>query len=373
MKDTQDESPEDYSEGIKAANAVIKMINKKTKGPAIARNFSDEDIHVDIPRISTGSLILDGVLGGGWAKGRMHEIYGAESSGKTTVCTTTMREYQRAEGLPVLFLDMECAFDAAYAVQMGVVPELVVHVQPESAEDAFDIIIAAMESGIGLIIVDSLAAMIPKAQLEGAMDKATMAIQARVVGKGFTKIIRLIHRTNTTVIFTNQLRDSMSQYEGEYTPGGKAPKFYCSTRIKLASARAGSKLYHDSEGNVVDSGSTKAQKDSGAIGQKIKASSVKNKTSAPFRKAEFTLLFGRGYDRTEEVYQLALAAGIFKQITKVTYEFEGDRITGGKPELQRLMEDDDFAARVAAAVDAASVNGSIVTQSFEPGEEEDED
>ena len=252
---------------------------------------------VDVDVIPTGSLSLDLALGvGGMPRGRIVELFGGESSGKTTLALHVISEAQKRGG-QVAFIDAEHALDPEYAKKIGVNVENLLISQPDSGEDALDIVETLVRSGdLDVIIVDSVAALTPKAEIEGSMEDMQIGLQARLMSKGLRKLTSIAAKSGTVIIFINQVRTRIGIMFGDpdTTPGGKALKFYSSVRIKLTRA-------------------AKIAKGEEIIGNRVKAKVVKNKVAPPFRETEFDILYDQGISRVADVIKTAEQVGIIKK------------------------------------------------------------
>lgn len=286
---------------MKAIADMDKNMKKQySDEESVVRIFGDSPTKVET--ISTGSLVLDSILGGGFPKGRIIEIFGPEASGKTSVALTAAGNVQQAGGT-VAFIDLENALDPRYAKKLGVNVKDMALSQPSSAEEALDLILMMAESGaVDLIVVDSIAAMVPKAELEGTMQDQTMAALARLLSRATSKLVKPAAKNGCTVIFINQLREKVGFVMGnpEITPGGKAMKFYASQRIRVA--RVGS----IKEGSV-------------DIGNEVKLKVIKNKVAPPFREGKTILTFGRGINVAAELAEVGPEIGAIEKPTKVSW------------------------------------------------------
>jgi recombination protein RecA len=287
----------------------------------------------DVPAISTGSLSLDIALGTfGVPRGRVIEIYGPESGGKTTLALHIVAEAQKKDGIAA-FIDAEHALDVTYAKKIGVNTDELLISQPDSGEQALEIAETLVRSGaLDVLVVDSVAALVPKAELEGEMGDAQMGLQARLMSQALRKLTGSISKSKTTVIFINQLRMKIGVFFGnpETTTGGNALKFYSSQRLdirKMTSIKNGQEV----------------------IGFRTKVKVVKNKLAPPFREAEFDIIFGEGISREGDVLDLAAENGIVEK-SGAWYSYKGDRIGQGRdncriflkenPDIMTAMEND---------------------------------
>jgi len=317
----------------KVLEAVIKQL-EKDYGKGIVMRLSDK-AKVQVPTISTGSISLDYALGiGGYPRGRIIEIYGQEASGKTTLALMAMAETQKIGG-SVLFIDVEHAFDPNYAKIIGVDIEdkkLLIS-QPEYGEQALAIMEDAIRGGaIDLIVVDSVAALVTKAELEGEMEEQGIGGQARLMSKALRKLTGLISKTGTIAIFINQVREKISQnpYSGppETTPGGRALKFFSSIRLEVKKGE-----------------SIKASNNE-VIGHIIKVKVVKNKLAPPYKSAEFELIYGKGINKVGEVFDLAVNLGIIKRAGS-WYSYNNEQLAQGKEKaLDYLKENPDLLNKI---------------------------
>jgi len=301
-------------------DAAIATITK-TYGEGSIMRLGDERARVKIEVIPTGALGLDLALGvGGIPRGRIVEIFGPESSGKTTLMLHVIANAQRAGGLAA-FIDAEHALDPAYAKKLGVnLDELLVS-QPDSGEEALTICeTLARSNALDVIVVDSVAALVPKAELEGEMGMATMGMQARLMSQALRKLTAILAKAKTTCVFTNQIREKVGVLFGnpETTPGGKALKFYASVRIDLRRKDT----LKDSAGQ--------------AIGSHVKAKVVKNKVAPPFAEAEFDILFDQGINREGSIVEAALEAGVLEK-KGAWFQFGGELIGQGKDATQKAL------------------------------------
>jgi recombination protein RecA len=313
----------------KAIEAALSSLEKQFGKGSVMRLGSKEAV-VPIAVISTGSISFDAALGvGGVPRGRVVEIFGPESSGKTTITLQIIAEAQKAGGLAA-FVDAEHALDPAYAKKLGVDIDNLLISQPDYGEQALEIVEALVRSGaIDVLVVDSVAALVPKAELDGEMGDSHMGLQARLMSQALRKLTGTVSKSRTCLIFINQIREKIGVMFGnpETTTGGKALKFYSSMRIDIRRIGA------VKEGDVV-------------VGSRTKVKIVKNKVAAPFRDAEFDILYGEGISREGDALDLAVTHGIVDK-SGAWYSFQGERIGQGRENVRGfLKENKDVFARV---------------------------
>ena len=303
----------------KALDLAIEQIEREFGRGTIMRLGDTAAVKVDV--VPTGSLALDIALGvGGIPRGRVTEIFGSESSGKTTLALHIIAEAQRAGGLAV-YVDAENALDKAWAATCGVNVDELRSSQPDTGEQALEIVERLVRSAaVDLIVVDSVAALVPKAELEGDMGDAHVGLQARLMSQALRKLTAAINRTNTSVIFINQLREKVGIVFGnpEVTPGGRALKFYSSVRIDLRRADW-------------------LKKGTEVIGTRVKARVVKNKVAPPFRVAEFDILFNEGISREGDLIDLGVGAGILKK-SGAFFTFGDHKLGQGRENAREFLK-----------------------------------
>jgi len=320
------------SEKLKALQAAMEKIEKSYGKGAIMK--LGDDIVEDIPVISSGSIGLNAALGvGGYPRGRVIEIYGPESSGKTTLAIHAIAEAQKAGGIAA-FIDAEHAFDRFYAEKLGVDIENLWISQPDSGEQALEITEQLIRSSaIDIIVIDSVAALTPKAELEGEMGDSKMGLQARLMSQALRKLTAAISKTNTTCIFINQLRDKIGVVFGnpETTTGGNALKFYASVRLDIRRI-----------GQIKDGEE--------ATGNQTRVKVVKNKVAPPFRKAEFDIMYGGGISRLGELIDLGTEFGIVKK-SGSWYSYGETKLGQGREAAKDCMKDNpELAETIEAAI-----------------------
>lgn len=315
---------------LKALKMTVDRLEKQY-GKGSIMMLGDRQV-VDVETISTGSLTLDLALGvGGFAKGRVIEIYGPESSGKTTLAIHAIAECQKNGGIAA-FIDAEHAFDRVYAQNLGVDTENLLISQPDYGEQALEIAENLIRSGaIDIIVIDSVAALVPRSEIEGEMGDSKMGLQARLMSQAMRKLTGTIGRTGCCCIFINQLREKIGVMFGnpETTTGGNALKFYASQRLDIR--RSGSAL-KDREGNVV--------------GNHVKVKVVKNKLAPPFRIAEFDIMYGEGISKSGELIDLGVEHNIIGK-SGSWYSYGGTKIAQGRDSAKQfLLDNPEVAAEV---------------------------
>ena len=320
------------SEKLKALQAAMDKIEKSYGRGAIMK-LGDDSVE-EVAVIPTGSIALNAALGvGGYPRGRVIEIYGPESSGKTTLAIHAIAEAQKAGGIAAI-IDAEHAFDRFYAEKLGVDVENLWISQPDSGEQALEIADQLIRSSaVDIVVIDSVAALTPKAELEGDMGDSKMGLQARLMSQALRKLTATISKTNTTCIFINQLRDKIGVMFGnpETTTGGNALKFYASVRLDI---RRISQLKDGEE----------------VIGNQTRVKVVKNKVTPPFRKAEFDIMFGEGISRSGEIIDLGVDKGIIKK-SGSWFSYGDTKLGQGRDAAKKCIEDNpELADELEAAI-----------------------
>jgi len=323
------------AEKLKALQLTIEKLDKEY-GKGTVMKLSDEKV-MDVPAISTGSLGLDIALGiGGLPRGRVVEIYGPESSGKTTLTLHCIAEAQKAGGIAA-FIDAEHAFDKSYAEKLGIDTENLLISQPDNGEQALEITEHLIRSGaIDIIVIDSVAALVPKGELEGEMGESKMGLQARLMSQALRKLTGTISKTGCLCIFINQLRDKIGVMFGspETTTGGNALKFYASVRLDIR--RIGQ--IKESADNIT--------------GNRTKVKVVKNKVAPPFKVVEFDIMYGEGISKIGEIIDLGVELEIVKK-SGSWFAYEGNKLGQGRDSVKQILQDnpelcDEIEAKIRA-------------------------
>ena len=326
----------------KALDAVLAQIEKAYGKGAIMKLGQDAG-NIDIEVIPTGCLSLDLALGiGGLPRGRMVEIYGPESSGKTTVALHAVAEAQKLGGVAA-FVDAEHALDPVYAKKLGVnLDELYVS-QPDTGEQALDIVDALVRSSaVDIVVVDSVAALTPKAEIEGDMGDSHVGLQARLMSQALRKLTAIVNKSKTCVVFINQLREKVGVMFGnpEVTPGGKALKFYASVRIDVRKTD----ILKDTEG---------------AAGNRTRAKVVKNKLAPPFRQAEFDIMYGEGVSQEGCLIDLGVQYDVIKK-SGAWFSYNDQKVANGREKMRQFLKDNpELAAEIEEKIRAAAKGASV--------------
>ena len=327
-----EERKQPSAEKLKALQNAMAKIDKDFGKGAIMR-LGEEKVE-DVAVIPTGSVGLNVALGvGGYPRGRVIEIYGPESSGKTTLAIHAMAETQKQGGIAAI-IDAEHAFDRFYAEKLGVDTDNLLIAQPDSGEQALDIADELIRSAaVDLIVIDSVAALTPKAEIEGDMGDNKVGLQARLMSQALRKLTATINKTQTTCIFINQLREKIGVMFGnpETTPGGNALKFYASVRLDIR------KIGQIKDGDNV-------------VGNQVRVKVIKNKVAPPFRKAEFDLMFNEGISKVGELIDLGTEKGIITKSGSF-YSYEGNKLAQGRDAAKNVLRDNpDLADEIEAKV-----------------------
>ena len=320
------------AEKLKALQNAMAKIDKDFGKGAIMR-LGEEKIE-DVPVISTGSVGLNLALGvGGYPRGRIIEIYGPESSGKTTLAIHAMAEVQKQGGIAAI-IDAEHAFDRFYAEKLGVDVDNLLIAQPDCGEQALEIADQLIRSSaVDLVVVDSVAALTPKAEIEGDMGDNKLGLQARLMSQALRKLTATINKTQTTCIFINQLREKIGVMFGnpETTTGGNALKFYASVRLDIR------KVGQIKDGDTI-------------LGNQVRVKIVKNKVAPPFKKAEFDLMFNEGISKVGELVDMGVELGILTKSGSF-YSYEGNKLAQGRDAVKNVLrENPDLAEEIEAKI-----------------------
>jgi recombination protein RecA len=308
-------------ERLKAIELAVGQIEKQFGKGSIMR-LGAKDVVAQIPAISTGAVSLDYALGiGGMPRGRVIEIFGPESSGKTTLALQVIAEAQKTGGMAA-FVDAEHALDAQYAKKLGVDLENLLVSQPDNGEQALEIVEVLVRSGgVDVVVVDSVAALVPRAEIEGEMGEAQMGLQARLMSQALRKLTGIVSKSKTCLVFINQLREKIGVMFGnpETTTGGRALKFYSSVRIDIRRIGA------IKDGDQV-------------VGGRTRVKVVKNKVAPPFREAEFDVMYGEGISREGDLLDLAVDRKIVEK-SGTWFAYSGDRLGQGRENVKQFLKD----------------------------------
>ena len=340
----------------KALETTVAQIKKRFGEGAIMRMGDSTSMNVEA--IPTGCLALDMALGiGGIPKGRISEIYGPESSGKTTVCQHIIAECQRAGGIAA-FIDVEHALDSAYAQRCGINLDELYISQPDTGEQALEITEALVRSGaVDVVVVDSVAALVPRAEIEGDMGDAHMGLQARLMSQALRKLTGAIKRSNTAVIFTNQIRMKIGVLFGnpETTSGGKALLFYAAVRLDLRRMEA-------------------IKRGGEVIGNRVRARVKKNKVAPPYRVAEFDIMFDHGISGEGSILDVGVETGVIEKRGSF-YSYNGTRLAQGRENVKKLLQDDpELTVRIESEVrQAVGLDPKVEAKDMPQAEEQPAD
>jgi len=337
----------------KAVDLALSQIERQFGKGSIMRLGSDAPV-IKVPVISTGSLGLDIALGvGGLPRGRVVEIFGPESSGKTTLALEVIAEAHKQNGIAA-FVDAENALDVGYARSLGVKTDDLLISQPDTGEQALEISEVLIRSGgIDVLVIDSVAALVPRAELEGDMGDSHMGLQARLMSQALRKLTSAISKSKTIMIFTNQIRMKIGVFFGnpETTTGGNALKFYASVRL-----------------DIRRTGAIKAGED--VIGSRTRVKVVKNKLAPPFREAEFDIIYGEGISRAGEVVDMGVDKGIIEK-SGTWYSYKGERVGQGRENARKFLQGNpDLIEKITQEIRNKLGLDNVVDTKPEEGEEE---
>ena len=343
-------------EKLKALQLTIDKL-EKTYGKGTVMKLSDEQV-VDIPAIATGSLGLDIALGiGGIPRGRIIEVYGPESSGKTTLSLHCIAEAQKDGGMAA-FIDAEHAFDKAYAEKLGIDTENLYIAQPDNGEQALEIAENLIRSSaIDIIVIDSVAALVPKGELEGEMGDSKLGLQARLMSQALRKLTGVISKTGCVCIFINQLREKIGVLFGnpEVTTGGNALKFYASVRLDIRKVTA----IKDAEGQV--------------LGNRVRVKVVKNKVAPPFKVVEFDIVYSEGISKVGEIIDLGVGLDIIQK-SGAWFSYDGNKLAQGREAVKALLRDHPELLETLAHQIIAKIHPSAsAAQATQPAKPEEVD
>ena len=338
----------------KALNTALAQLERDFGAGAVMK--LGENSHMEVQAVHTGSISLDFALGiGGVPRGRIIEIFGPESSGKTTVALHIIAEVQKSGG-EAAFIDAEHALDPVYAKALGVDINNLLVSQPDCGEDALEITEALVRSGaIDVVVVDSVAALVPRQEIDGDMGAAMVGVQARLMSQAMRKLSAVISKSNAVVIFINQLREKVGVMYGnpETTPGGRALKFYASVRIdvrKTEQLKNGNDIY----------------------GNRVKCKIVKNKVAPPFKTAEFDILYGKGISKSGELIDMGITLGIIKK-SGSWFSYNGERVAQGKDNTRKVFEDSpELMADLEEKVRSMSDKLDKMSDEFELDDDDDD-
>lgn len=325
----EEETGEKQTSRDRAIEAAVSQIEKQF-GKGAVMKLGQKDAAVKVPVIPTGSIAFDLSLGiGGFPRGRVVEVFGPEATGKTTLAVHVIAEAQK-QGGQAAFIDAEHALDPKYAASIGVDVDSLLISQPDYGEQALEIAEVLVRSGaVDVIVIDSVAALVPKAELEGEMGDPHMGLQARLMSQALRKLTAIVSRSKTCFIFVNQIREKIGFFLGnpETTTGGRALKFYASLRVdirKIATLKEGDKV----------------------IGNRVKVKIVKNKMAPPFRLAQFDIIFGEGISKEGDLVDCGVDAGLIEK-AGTWYSYKGERIGQGRESVKRLLkENEELAAQL---------------------------
>ena len=327
MKD--EEKDQKHESRARAIEAAVSQIEKQF-GKGSVMKLGQKEAALKVPAIPTGSLAFDQALGiGGFPRGRVVEVFGPEATGKTTLVLHVIAEAQRLGG-QAAFIDAEHALDPRYAASVGVDVDNLLISQPDYGEQALEIAEVLVRSGaVDVVAVDSVAALVPKAELEGEMGDAHMGLQARLMSQALRKLTAIVARSKTCFVFVNQMREKIGMFIGnpETTTGGRALKFYASMRIDVR------RLTAIKDGDSV-------------IGNRVKVKIVKNKMAPPFREAQFDIIYGEGISREGDLADLGVETGLIEK-SGTWYSYRGERIGQGRDNVKKLLkENKDLAGKL---------------------------
>jgi len=319
MNKEEERKPDSRSKAIEAAVSQIE----KQFGKGSIMKLGQKEAAVSVPVISTGSIAFDLSLGiGGFPRGRVVEIFGPEATGKTTLALHVLAEAQKQGGYGA-FIDAEHALDPEYASKVGVDIDNLLISQPDYGEQALEIAeILVRSGGVDVVVVDSVAALVPKAELEGEMGDAHIGLQARLMSQALRKLTGIVSRSKTCFIFINQIREKIGFFLGspETTTGGRALKFYASVRVDIR------RITHIKEGDQT-------------IGNRVKVKIVKNKLAPPFKEAQFDIIFGEGISKEGDLIDCGVQFGIIEK-SGTWYSYKGQRLGQGRETVKRLLKED---------------------------------